>query len=189
MLPPGGYDIIFVKRNQGQFHRCQSILLARLHLSLVSLSIYSSSFRMFKVMEELIRTNLRFSRSRAGADYCMLCWWFRFVSIEEMLFLLVSTVQCFLVVNRIIKGEGQLFTSKLRWKASELMLCFLSLCFVNRFQKVLFLLQIITLCSVVVILFALEAMLYPYFYTCTHFHDVTVTSQELVLKLIPGCCF
>ena len=40
---------------------------------------------------------------------------------------------------------------------------FLSLCLVNLFLEVFFLLQIITLCSVIVILFATEAMLYPYF--------------------------
>ena len=44
----------------------------------------------------------------------------------------------------------------------------------------IFRLQIITLCSVIVILFATEAILHPCFYTCTHFHDVIVKSQEPV---------
>ena len=62
----------------------------------------------------------------------------------------VITEQCLSGINHTIKGEGELLTSKLILQdynvyASENMLLFLYLCFVNIFSEVFFLLQIITL--------------------------------------------
>ena len=62
--------LIFVKINHGQ-----SFIVVKayyFHLSIVLLAIHNSSLSIFKVMEDLIRINLRLSKGRAGAGYCML---------------------------------------------------------------------------------------------------------------------
>ena len=61
------------------------------------------------------------------------------------------------------------------------MLWILSLCLVNLFFRSIFRLQIITLCRVIVIMFATEAMLYPCFIHVHIFHDVFVKSQDRIL--------
>ena len=55
---------------------------------------------------------------------------------------------------------------------SKMMLCFLSLCFVNLLLKVYFLLQVTTLCCVILILHSIEATWYPYF---IHVHMFTMS--------------
>ena len=59
------------------------------------------SFIIFKVLEELIRINLRFSRSRAGAEYCVMLVVLFCVDRRNSV-VIMSTEQYLLTVNHII---------------------------------------------------------------------------------------
>jgi hypothetical protein len=103
--------------------------------------------------------------------------------------------QCLLVVNHTIKGDGELFTGKLRatktrgglCEPKAVMISFFELCesiFRHMFaatenHSLQFCINYVCCTDDVVSLF----------YTCTYFHDVHVKSQENVLMHILSCFF